>query len=1041
MSNLRGKDSSRANTYEMRKSEKPVLLLFAIIINLIADAAQNHEYPAEHNHHVPQVAGICIDGDGADWRDEGFVVSMLATGDGKIAAGNDLDVQVRIAWDSTGMLFYVAADDDRAYESITGWIRRNDNVSLVVKDAADESMVFRLQVRPGRDPRLNACACGVHRHVIDGQQLSGIKYDLDDWRSVDQRKRALRADVAGSARRDGYAIEARLPWRNMLISAPAGYACRLSVEVTDRDSENARRTRYSWKTTTDYPFGLTQKSKLLFTDSCSPPVVSCAFGTYAPDGSMRVTIGADASFDGKACSVASGYRQIAQTFFVPWQGNARASFTLPPQPVDHRPQRLTYAIDAGRQLPIRVRSVDMRIVMREIERIRKFSQATQPLQTSWTQDDERGFIRRGAEYFDRHGFYYHLNTGADREKWSYPRLMASAIAGDRQKSLGLLQQEDREAQTHHRHTLGIDWYWCFTIKGQVRKYFLFGHMLDSAYRRTMYESAKIWAQRDPIPRFELINVLKSENRQVRAHVAGVLQKMTGRQFGDDVGAWRDWWRPWSSRPWVEQEEEERRLNIRPHPIFGKGKPGIGNGDDWWGPDVRGSWVDGRNTPNLRAMRETSVYLMAEETGNEMTRMIYKQKLINAVSELYHIGHGEFESENYLPHSITPYLNLYDFARDRQVKLLAKAALDWLIMSGALKYYRGGFGGPTMRDFGGATHVFGSEATHPLWLYFGDCPLTDPRPRYDDLHTLTSTYRPPRAIVELARKNFAKPVELFNTKPHYDGWKPGLDEKPVLWETMFFDDGYYLGTTASGGYFKFLAYDSARGVDYFLANSSLSFGLNYAENRIAQNRNSAIWLRPAGADTLYLQVPDKVEVIAADSVWIFAFEKCAVALAPLNLGTLVKSPHLPITRRRKNRYYNEHALYALPATKDLPYFGFVLYAAKRKESESIRAFAARCRSNLRVEKDSLPRGVVKVTAPDGRQLTMRYAPDDKLPRVIRDGKARDWEIWDVFRPVDSHARPVSQGWKKGALRVRAGKYALTQTVTAHGKVTFTDSLVE
>jgi len=54
-------------------------------------------------------------------------------------------------------------------------------------------------------------------------------------------------------------------------------------------------------------------------------------------------------------------------------------------------------------------------------------------------------------------------------------------------------------------------------------------------------------------------------------------------------------------------------------------------------------VDCRNTDNLRAMRETSVYLMAEETGNAATRQIYKARLERYTSTLLDIGMGEWDS--------------------------------------------------------------------------------------------------------------------------------------------------------------------------------------------------------------------------------------------------------------------------------------------------------------------------------------------------------------------------------------------------------------
>ena len=102
----------------------------------------------------------------------------------------------------------------------------------------------------------------------------------------------------------------------------------------------------------------------------------------------------------------------------------------------------------------------------------------------------------------------------------------------------------------HRETDGIDYYACFTLKHQMRKYFYFGDLLEPAYRKQMFTGAKKWTAQDPMR--------------------------------------------------------------RPHYAYQGQKEG-------WGPDAKNSWVDIRSTENLYLMRVTSVYLMAEETGNKDDR--------------------------------------------------------------------------------------------------------------------------------------------------------------------------------------------------------------------------------------------------------------------------------------------------------------------------------------------------------------------------------------------------------------------------------------
>ena len=240
-------------------------------------------------------------------------------------------------------------------------------------------------------------------------------------------------------------------------------------------------------------------------------------------------------------------------------------------------------------------------------------------------------------------------TYFESEKRFYGVLMSQVLGEHGMDAIDRLQGEDHQAQEWHKHTDGIDYYACFTIKQQMRKYFYYGDLLDPEYKKRMFSGGKKWTVKDPYR--------------------------------------------------------------RPHYAFKKSGPG-------WGPDVKNSWVDVRNTENLFLMRVTSVYLMAEETGNKETAQKYKKIILDYTATLLRVGMGEWDSENYHGHSIGPALNLYDFAKDLEVKKAAKACLDFFFIAGAIKYYRGGFNGPTKRDYNHA-QPFGGSAANMLWLMFGD----------------------------------------------------------------------------------------------------------------------------------------------------------------------------------------------------------------------------------------------------------------------------------------------------------------------------------
>jgi hypothetical protein len=425
-------------------------------------------------------------------------------------------------------------------------------------------------------------------------------------------------------------------------------------------------------------------------------------------------------------------------------------------------------------------------------------------------------------------------TYFESEKRAYGYLMAHAVAGDKDLAVKELQKEDAQAKQWHAHTAGIDYYACFTLKHQVRKYFLFGDRFDPKYKQRMFDGAKAWTEKDPLR--------------------------------------------------------------RPHPAFVKA-------GDGWGPDVKNSWVDVRGTENLFLMRVTSVYLMAEETKNEDTRKQYKETILKYAAALYRVGMGEWDSENYHGHSIAPLLNLFDFCRDDEVKAAAKLCLDYMCAIGAVKYCRGAFNGPTNRDYS-HPQPFGGSAPCMLWLYFGDTPLDNTAYESDEVHVLTSGYRPPAAVVELARKNFAKPVELFASKPGYSATTGNdLKSPPEYLETQYFGHTFQMGSLVGGtsagktavNGFKIVATDDKRGAiaiqgvpgpdPKFVGSAKYVEGKVSGENRVGQNGECAVWLVKGGESPWTWVIPVGVGVETEGGVTFLKCDATTIALTPINTSEL------------------------------------------------------------------------------------------------------------------------------------------------------------
>ena len=570
-----------------------------------------------------------------------------------------------------------------------------------------------------------------------------------------------------------------------------------------------------------------------------------------------------------------------------------------------------------------------------------------------------------------------VNTYFENEKRTYGYLMAHVLGGNEEVALKHLQARDHQHEEWHRQTAGIDFYACFTLKHQMRKYFYFGDLLEPAYRRQMFEGGKLWTKQDPMR--------------------------------------------------------------RPHYAYKGPKEG-------WGPDAKNSWVDVRSTENLFLMRVTSVYLMAEETGNKQTTATYKHHLLNYAKTLYRVGIGEWDSENYHGHSIGPLLNVYDFAKDIEVKRAAKACLDFFAAAGAVKYWRGGFNGPTKRDYNHA-QPFGGSAANALWVWFGDHPHGKlDHWESDEVHQITSAYRPPLAVVNLARKNFKRPVEIFAAKPVYEATTQfQTDSLPEYAETQYIAHSYQMGSLTGGtsvdgsdvNGFKMLVRDKDEGAvalhaaptanPEYPGSPMYKHDIIKAQNRVAQQENLAIWLVKDGRSPWLWVIPDDVHVSTVDGITYLKCDRTWVAIRPLGATTFSVDDKLTSTMiGAKKPRFPGHKVLSAKGTSE----AFCGITVEVGEKESHGTFEAFQKSVTAAEADvsELQNGIARYKSSDGKWLGIHWNDNPLDLGVWRNGQRRNLKETAIYdSPI------ISAEWGRGILNVNAGDASFQCEVDEAGHV--------
>ncbi len=480
------------------------------------------------------------------------------------------------------------------------------------------------------------------------------------------------------------------------------------------------------------------------------------------------------------------------------------------------------------------------------------------------------------------------------------------------------------------------------------------------------------------------------------------------------------------------------------------------------PEAVNSWVDTRSTDNLKLMRDTSVYLFAEETNNENVRNTYKKKLKKYITTLYYAGMGEWDSENYLGHSFVPLLNLYDFTEDPEVKKLAKAALDWMSIAAAVKYRRGNVSGPTKRDYNHPQPFRGSLAGM-FWLYYGDTPVMKDHFETDEVHTITSSYRPPPAAVKLARKQFAPGQQLISSKPEWQVWKEPLKKvKPKYWETLYYSSSFQLGTLRGGtrnldvNGFKVITDSSKRGADTFVSApgrrptrlGSAKYDRNAipGESAVAQHRNLAIYLN-RNSDVPFLWMwRRKYPVNKFGKFTFLKGEKTWIALRPIRLQITGVNEKLTEKARfekdddgKKRTRWNGYHIISSKLTEKKPY-GFAIEVGDASLYKNYGDFKESLKesSSLQVNQNEINNGI-NVRFKGGQKHSVGLTFGKNQLTVRRNGTPRDLKAERVVYggPSGTKDALVWQDWNGGTIRVRCGGSVFRATVKKDGTVTYSN----
>ncbi|MFH1568801.1 MAG: sugar-binding protein, partial [Gemmatimonadota bacterium] len=146
---------------------------------------------------VPQLPGIAVDGDTADWADRGLRLEILTPNRPPRAALDDFDGRAALGWDERGVLVRARVTDNQIVEAEQrGSLWNGDGMELFLAPAPGATDILQFAVAPGVSPA----------------------YPASRWFMYDYRQSAALKGLAGepevAARRtaEGYDLEVLVPW-------------------------------------------------------------------------------------------------------------------------------------------------------------------------------------------------------------------------------------------------------------------------------------------------------------------------------------------------------------------------------------------------------------------------------------------------------------------------------------------------------------------------------------------------------------------------------------------------------------------------------------------------------------------------------------------------------------------------------------------------------------------------------------------------------------------------------------------------------------
>ncbi|MFA6239645.1 MAG: serine hydrolase [Candidatus Hydrogenedentales bacterium] len=268
-------------------------VLFAMLLLALCPPAFSADAPTPL-FDVPRLAGITVDGDPADWKNNGYRVELMLDKDGRFQPLADLKPEFRLAWDERGLLVLATVQDAVLLENADeAALYDRNSVEVFAAKGRGSKDLYQLVISPGITP-----------------EFPEVRVKVMDFRKMEP-KPELTYEKARTKTANGYTMEILMPWKNLDITPAEGLETAFQIFINDADAPKGR-FQAVWYPQTRTHENSNAMHRIRLSKRASAPERTRIRGEYDDSARTHLSIVGIGALAEKQAVVKSGRKQVAE---------------------------------------------------------------------------------------------------------------------------------------------------------------------------------------------------------------------------------------------------------------------------------------------------------------------------------------------------------------------------------------------------------------------------------------------------------------------------------------------------------------------------------------------------------------------------------------------------------------------------------------------------------------------------------------------------------------------------------------------------------